>query len=262
MSGIKEILKGVVPEKYRPAIRRYLFKLKSFPNLGAEYYCPCCEVSLKKFLPYGVGSAVKRPNALCPLCGSLERHRLLWLYLKNRTNLLKENITLLHIAPEPVLRNKFRYLKNVRYVSVDLCSPLVSVKTDITRLSFRDRAFDAIFCSHIMEHIPDDAAAMRELYRVLKPGGWAIIQSPLDPGREETYEDPNIVAPEDRERAFGQSDHVRIYGRDYGDRLGKAGFEVTADGYVREIEKELAVKFGLMIDEDIEDIYVCTKPAA
>ncbi len=148
-------------------------------------------------------------------------------------------------------------MPNLDYVSAGLDSPLAMVKMDITNIAYGDNSFDAILCVHVLEHVMDDQTAMSELFRVLKPGGWAILQSPIDLNRDKTFEDPNIVLPEDRERIFGQNDHVRIYGRDYEDRLAKAGFALKVDSYVKDLGPVLIKKYGLAKDEDI---YLCSKP--
>jgi len=251
---LKTILKKFIPEKYLPQARRIYFNLRCLWYLGNRYICPCCNGRFRKFLPFGVKP---RANALCPRCGSLERHRLLWLYLKNRTNFFKDNLKVLDIAPMDFFQQKCKALPNLNYISADISSPIAMIKMDITNISMRDNQFDCIICYHVLEHIPDDQKAMRELFRVLKPGGWAILQSPIDYHRDKTFEDQNIVLPEERERIFGQKDHVRIYGRDYKDRLERAGFTVNPDNYVRELGDDKIKKYGLMKDEII---YFCTKP--
>ena len=119
-------------------------------------------------------------------------------------------------------------MHNIDYVTTDLISPIADVKADICDLPFPDNEFDFIFCNHVLEHIPNDKKAMREIFRVLKNNGTAIIQVPYDKNKRETYEDDNITDPKERRRIFGQYDHVRIYGMDYFDRLRSVGFEVEA----------------------------------
>lgn len=248
---LKKSVKALIPKKYKPGASQIYFNLL---YMGNRFICPCCNGHFRKFLPAGVKP---RPNALCPRCGSLERHRLLWLYLRDRTNLFSNNIIkVLHFAPEHILQDLLSSLPNLDYISADLDSHLAMVKMDITNILYEDNSFDVILCSHVLEHVIDDQKAMKELFRVLKHGGWAILQSPIDIKRNKTFEDPGIVLPEDRERVFGQCDHVRIYGLDYKDRLEKAGFTVKVDGYVRELGVNIIQKYGLMKDEDI---YFCTK---
>jgi SAM-dependent methyltransferase len=129
-------------------------------------------------------------------------------------------------------------------------------RVDILDLPYPDDSFDAILCSHVLEHVEDDSRAMRELHRVLRPGGWAIVLVPLDLERSETYEDPAITAPRARERAYWGRDHLRLYGRDFPDRLRETGFEVTVDPWVRTLPGETRERYGLFPQEDM---YVCRK---
>ena len=228
-----------------------MFKL--FKIVSKRFICPCCERRLRKFNPFGI---IPRPNAQCPKCGSLERHRLLWLYIQHRTNLLTHHLKILHVAPEPVLQQKLSCLDNLDYVSVDLESSLAEVKMDITDIGYSDNSFDVILCCHVLEHVMEDRKAMKELFRVLKPGGWAILQSSIDTEREKTFEDPKVISPEDRERLFGQNDHVRIYGRDCKERLEQQGFLVETVSFARIFDIKSIKKYGLIIDEEI---YYCTK---
>ncbi len=227
--------------------------LRTARYFGIRFKCPCCGGHFRKFFSYGVHP---RPNAQCPRCESLERHRLLWLYLQQHTNLFTADLKLLHIAPEPVFQNKFQTMSNLDYISADLESPLAQIKMDITEIPYPDNTFHAILCSHVLEHVEDDRKALRELFRVLKPGGWAILQSPIDLKRDKTFEDPEIVSPGTRERFFGQHDHVRLYGRDYKDRLTEAGFTVRIDDFVKTLDTQAVEKYRLEKDEYI---YFCQK---
>ena len=182
---------------------------------------------------------------------------MLWLYFKDRTNLFTDRIRLLHFAPEQVFEKAFKSLENLDYLTADLYSDNVMVKMDITDITCEDDSFDAIICSHVLEHVMDDRKAMREMFRVLKPGGWVVIMVPIS--GDATFEDPSIITHEDRERFFGQWNHVRFYGSDIKDRLESAGFEVKVDGYVRELERSKIRRYGLL---ESEDIYFCTKPLA
>ena len=215
--------------------------------------CPICHTEEDAFLPFGSNP---RPNALCPQCGSLERHRLLWLYLHDKTNFFKREHVVLDIAPIRLFSDKWSDFFQDNYISIDLSSPLAKIRMDITDLKFSDNYFDWIICYHVLEHVPDDRKAMQELLRVLKPGGKAIIQVPIF--SDATYEDPSIIAPDEREKAFGQSDHVRRYGDDYADRLRSVGFDVKVDPYVKELESNIVQLYGL---PNWEDIFLVQKPS-
>jgi predicted SAM-dependent methyltransferase len=161
---------------------------------------------------------------------------------------------MLHVAPEPELSRWLQEVEYIDYVSADLSSPRAMVRMDISDIQYRDNTFDVIYCSHVLEHVPDDRKAMREFWRVLKNGGWAILQVPIT--ADVTFEDPTVTSPEERERLFGQHDHVRRYGPDYRDRLVDVGFSVTVDGFVRELDERTVSRYGLMRSEDV---YFCQK---
>lgn len=180
----------------------------------------------------------------------------MWLYLRDKTNFFKEKLKVLHFAPELCFIKKFEQQHGHNYITSDLESPLAKVRMDIHEIFFEANFFDVIFCNHVMEHVDDDLKAMSELYRVLKPGGWAIVQSPVYPELEKTIEDHSITDPLERERVYGQDDHQRKYGRDYADRLRKAGFTVMEDDYVKKLPKEKVERFALPLDEVI---YFCRK---
>jgi SAM-dependent methyltransferase len=210
---------------------------------GNRFTDPIDGSSYRKFLPYGYQKL--RSNALCPGTLSLERHRLLWLYLSRETDFLKKNLRVLHIAPEQVFYATFKALKNWDYTTTDLHSPLADVKADICALPFENEAYDLIFCNHVLEHIPDDQKAMKELYRILKKGGTLIAQVPLDENRETTFEDDSITDKKERTQIFGQYDHVRIYGLDYYERLNAIGFDAHGIAYLNSLSKEEIQRFGL-----------------
>lgn len=227
---------------------------KRLANFGLSRYCPCCGSWVRGFGPYPTTSdRPVRQNALCPVCGSLERHRLILTFVKEMTDLCDGRPKrLLHVAPEPHLRAWLSRVPNLHYTSLDITtSRRPRVVADLTRLAFVDGSFDVIFCSHVLEHVPDDRQAMQELRRVLK--GWAILQVPLRKGP--THEDPAITSPADRLAHFGQEDHVRFYGDDYPDRLRQAGFAVKiaafAEGLDQSRQRRLGVRTG-------EDIYLCS----
>tara|TARA_B100000963_G_scaffold323099_1_gene307687 strand:- start:35280 stop:36035 length:756 start_codon:yes stop_codon:yes gene_type:complete len=192
---------------------------------GNELTDPIDGSSYRKFLPYGYGKTL-RPNALCPGTLSLERHRLLWLYLDRETNFLNQELKVLHVAPEQVFFRKFKRLQHWDYTTTDLNSPLAGIVADICDLPLQDNQYDLILCNHVLEHIPNDLKAMTELYRVLKKGGTLIAQVPLNDESTKTLEDDSITDPRDRTRFFGQYDHVRLYGQDYYKRLKSVGFSV------------------------------------
>lgn len=191
---------------------------------GNTFIDPIDGKGFKSFLPYGYGE--QRNNVLSPSTLSLERHRLLWLYLKSETDFFTANKSVLHFAPEQCFLNRFRALKNLEYTTTDLESPIADVKADICNLPFKDNSYDIILCNHVLEHIPDDTKAMQELYRVMKPGGYGVFQIPQDINRDLTFEDDTITDKAERAKIFGQYDHVRIYGRDYFDKLRSFGFTV------------------------------------
>ena len=224
---------------------------------GKKFEDPISGRTYRKFLPYGYSGKAKRKNVLCPGSLSLERHRLLWLYLKQKTNFFSANtLKLLHIAPEQCFHPLFKKQSNLNYVTADLNSPLADVKMDLHQTPFQNNEFDVIFCNHVLEHVEDDKQCMRELYRIMKKGGWGIFQVPQDVNRNLTYEDKSIVSEQDREIHFWQKDHVRLYGLDYPDRLSEAGFRVEIVDYSNEISSELVERYRLPKGELL---YVCHK---
>jgi SAM-dependent methyltransferase len=249
MERLKTVARKHLSYEHRQQIRHVVEKCR---GVGFSRYCPCCKSHLRGFKPFGL---VPRPDAFCPVCGSLERHRLAYVYVIEKTDLFDgRRKEMLHVAPEPQLSRLFQKADYIEYLSADLSSPHAMVSMDVTDIQYPDEAFDVIFCSHVLEHVLDDTKAMRELHRVLKRGGWAILQVPIS--AEATFEDPTVTRPEERERLFGQDDHVRRYGPDYKDRLAAAGFSVAVDGFVRELDDRTVTRFGLMPDEDI---YFCRK---
>lgn len=232
----------------------FVAKILAVFYAGNAVECPVCKNTFRKFLPYG--RLEPRQNALCPSCLTLERHRLMWLFLKNKTNFFTDELKVLHVAPELCFIDRFESLSNLDYITGDIESPLAKVKMDLHDIPFDDNTFDVTFCNHVMEHVEDDIQCMRELHRVLKPGGWAIIQSPMNLSMPKTYEDKTITDPSEREKAFGQNDHLRMFGRDYKDRLMKGGFDVTEEDYALEIDDNLRMRYALPEDEII---YFCKK---
>ena len=221
---------------------------------GSKYKDPIDGNTFRAFLPYGYNKI--RNNVLSPSTYSLERHRLLWLYLKNETSFFKAKLKVLHFAPESALMNQFKKLKNLSYDTIDLNSPIADIKADICDLPFLDNSYDFILCNHVLEHIVDDNKAIRELYRVLKKNGIGIFQVPIDYNRDTTFEDFSVTNKKERNKLFGQYDHVRIYGLDFFERLQKAGFSVERCEYTSKLSKEDIIKFCLPKKEIIP---ICRK---
>ncbi len=220
----------------RPAIALFL--------RGNKFTDPIDGKSYRKFLPYGYVKI--RENVLAPGTFSLERHRLFWLYITNETYFFtSENLRVLNFAPEQAFLKRFRKLKNIKYTTTDLNSPIADVKADICDLPFDDNSYDFIICNHVLEHIPDDTKAMKELYRVLAPGGTAIVQVPYDRSRAVTFEDDSITDRKERAKIFGQYDHVRVYGMDYFDKLSEVGFKVEGVDYTVKLSEEEIERYRL-----------------
>ncbi len=243
---MKKLFKFILNFFPRPFLIRLSYTARPFLAFflkGNKFTDPIDNKSFKSFLPYGYGK--QRDNVLSPSTLSLERHRLLWLYLQNETDFFNSKIKVLHFAPEQAFYKRFRNMINLDYLTTDLESPLADVKADICDLPFEDNAFDTIFCNHVLEHIPDDTKAMSELFRILKPGGMGVFQIPQDLSRAVTFEDDSITDKKERAEIFGQYDHVRVYGRDYFDKLRSVGFTVEAVDYTNILSKEEITKYCL-----------------
>ncbi len=255
MKNIIAFFSRYIPRHIQQKIAHLILIILSPFYRGNKFEDPIDGKTYRKLLPYG--QLNKRQNALAPLSMSLERHRLIWLYLQNNTDFFKEPKRFLHVAPEYCYLRKFKKMNHLDYITGDLISPWADVKMDVCDIPFGENEFDVAMCNHVFEHVDDDHKAMTEFFRVLKPGGWAIFQVPLDTTREETYEDATITNPQEREKHFWQHDHVRLYGRDYGKRLNNAGFKVVESDYISEIGKDLATRYALPMGEII---YICHKP--
>lgn len=232
----------------RPILIRLSYIFSFFSPIfygGNKYECPVCEGTFRKLLPYGYDGSSKRSNVLCPKCLTLERHRVLWLYLKERTDFFTKHRKMLHIAPEQPFLGRFRKMKNLDLTTADLFSPLADVKCDIQDMPFDDNTFDVIFCNHVLEHVADDKKAMSELFRVMKPGGFGVFQVPIDYKRETTLEDPNITSEEDRVKHYWQKDHVRLFGLDYPAKLESVGFKAQRIDMASEVGEELRERYRL-----------------
>lgn len=254
MKYLISLLIRFVPRPILQRISHIPLKVYALFMRGNNVECPVCSHKFTKFLPYG--RLNPRENALCPNCLALERHRLMHLYLKERTTFFSEPHSVLHIAPEYCFLERFKSLANLQYLTADIESPLADVKMNIEAIQYPNDSFDVIFCNHVLEHVENFDQATSELYRVLKPGGWAILQSPQNMAMETTLEDPTITDPRERERVFLQSDHLRLFGKDYGLQLAKAGFQVKEDHFVHEMPEELVQRFALPKEEIV---YFCQK---
>ena len=251
MKKIISLLIRFVPRKYLQLFSGVGLRAVGIFYAGNQVECPICGSHYRKFLPYG--RINPRPNALCPSCLSLERHRLIWLYLKEKTNFFSTQLDVLHIAPEHCFMKPFEKQHGEKYITADIESPLAKVKMDIHQIPFGENHFDVVLCNHVLEHVQDDIKAMSEIRRVLKPGGWAIMQVPFfSPVPEVTIEDPTITDPREREKAFGQDDHVRMFGKDYSSRIERAGLKPVEDDFAK-LQPE---KFGL---QSAEIIYLGVK---
>lgn len=249
---MKKIFKFFLNLVPRPILISLSYVIKPFFIIyysGNTYEDPIDGKSFRSFLPYGYENP--RENVLSPSTLSLERHRLLWLYLEKETNFFTAPLKVLHFAPEQAYYKRFRKLKNLNYTTTDLNSPLADVKADICNLPFEENSFDVIFCNHVLEHIPDDTKAMSELYRILKPGGWGIFQIPQDLNREKTFEDNSIIDKVERAKIFGQYDHVRIYGKDYFEKLRSIGFTVNEIDYTKNLTSQEINRYRLATGEII-----------
>jgi SAM-dependent methyltransferase len=231
---MKEFLKTVLNKNARVSLRRAFY-------LGLRYHCPTCGSNLRTMFDSGLPFSILQdvdvvggeriPRDVCPVCFSQSRTRLIWEYLRREVRLEERTIKpkVFHVAPEYALAV---YLSGAsEYIGLDL-DPKSYEKhqrveyCDITNITYPNDTFDLIICSHVLEHVPRDRVAIKELYRILRAGGVAVLQVPIGMALNQTIEDPSITDPTERERRFGQHDHVRIYGTDYPQRLAAGGFAV------------------------------------
>jgi len=238
------------------SIKNILKKIRSviyrITHAGNERECPLCGAHYSRF---GKGGVEKRDDAQCMNCGSLERHRFLWLYLLSEYNIAQQkNLSVLHFAPEKYLEYKLRKLSR-QFITADLEGNKVDLRIDITDTPFNDHSFDLILCSHVLEHVNNDRKALSELLRILKADGKALIIIPVE--RETTFEDPSVTEPEERLKIFGQRDHVRIYGADFINRLIESGFKVKTYLPKDIFSEDEQIKYGIKIESD--RLYICSK---
>jgi SAM-dependent methyltransferase len=234
-----------------PALRR----ARRLAMTGRGVECPCCDSRFRRF------KSAHGPDRLCWSCGALERHRSLWLFLDRHPELVWPGMSILHVAPEPILRDRLSAIAGVRYVSGDLTAEFGPERIDVTELHYDDGSFDLVVCNHVLEHVPDDRRAMRELARVLRPGGAAILLVP-DVAGPVTDEDPSIADPHERVRRFGQDDHVRRYGWDYVGRLRETGLEVEVERPEAILGDALVERYRLRKFGEVEPIFVARASAS
>lgn len=240
-ASLKENLPASLLQKSKEQQKRLQRALQPINRIryrGQACYCPVCKNSIRRFQAR-YNNDVRRPGARCPVCQSLERHRLDFIFLRDKTNLFEpQSQRLLHIAPEPMFEKLFNEIESVAPVTIDLRERKADVTGDITKIPFADESFDVIYCSHVLEHIPDDKRALAEMRRVLKPDGWAMIEVPVT--ARKTFENPDIQDPVMRAKLFGQHDHCRRYGLDFEEKLTAAGFTVrvyNSEDIVRDKEE-------------------------
>jgi SAM-dependent methyltransferase len=266
-SRVKAAIKAVVPYRACSPLQDLFRYATSLRFVGRGYQCPFCGGRFSAFLPNGIDVTVLaemqvigggyRTNSKCPRCRSEDRERLVFLFLeKTKSAVFTAPIALLHVAPEKSLSRKLKSFANIRYTSGDLNSPVADVQMDITDIKIESASFDLVICNHVLEHIPEDGRAMRELWRVTKSGGFAILQVPISPLLEQTKEDLSVTDPAERERLFGQRDHVRIYGQDYATRLESAGWAVTTHTPHDFLDASSVREFGLL---ENEKVFLCSK---
>jgi predicted SAM-dependent methyltransferase len=252
---------------FRNFIRNIRASYRKFVYSGNKYDCPFCGFKSKGFYTIGqvheanivnsiVGAGVR--DGGCVSCDCVDRDRLLFAYFNDEVGVFKndEALSILHLAPEWRLTENFLKFKYKNYICIDKFMPGYSypkhtIVMDILNISFPENTFDWIICNHVLEHIPDDRKAMSELFRVLKPGGKAVLQVPISKTLKATYENPNVTTDSERIQHYGQYDHVRIYANDYVDRLTEAGFKVDRINI-----SEKYKHYGLIADEDL---FICSK---
>jgi SAM-dependent methyltransferase len=245
------LLRRVIPHASRPTLRAFYNRLTWRLYTGNRVSCNCCQGNFRRFRIH-VGREGHR-SLMCPRCGSLGRHRVDWLFLTEHTDALKRAHRLLHIAPEVCLESPIRRLAQIDYRSADYDSKLAMEHVDATAMHYESESFDAVICNHVLVVIEDDKAAMVELHRVLKPGGWALLQATVDTARERAIERARPARGARYEEFV-----LRQYGRDYVAQLEQVGFSVTVSEFVRALPVAVQERFGL---DPGETIFFCRKPA-
>jgi SAM-dependent methyltransferase len=224
---------------------------------GTRYRCPCCGWGVRAFADGGT-TLRTRATASCPRCNAKARHRRIWLFLRDRTDLFTAPLRLFEISPKYAFSRRFVRMPNLTFVGADKGRlPNIALRMDLRRTPLADSAFDAAICVHVLEHIDDDAAAMAELHRIVRPGGWALVSVPTDMD-DVTIEDPSITDKAERKRRFGEEGHVRRYGHDIVKRLEAAGFDVEVD-LAADLDPAVVARHGLRLDENL---FWCRKASA
>tara|TARA_B100000965_G_C19585170_1_gene755382 strand:+ start:1093 stop:1863 length:771 start_codon:yes stop_codon:yes gene_type:complete len=244
----------IIPRHYLQHVSHFFLRIFSLFLRGNKFEDPINGKTYRKLLPYG--RLKPRENAIAPDSLSLERHRLMWLFLKNKTNFFTDNLKFLHIAPEYCFIKIFKGMKNLDYLTADLISPWADIKMDVHDIPFEENTFDVVICNHVLEHVDDANKVMKEFYRVMKSGGWGIFQVPIDYNNPVTIEDRSVTDARERERLYWQSDHLRLFGRDYSNKLTAAGFMVTESNFINEIDPKLVERYAL---DKNEIVYYCQK---
>ncbi len=249
-------IRKAIPSSWKVYIHYNRIRIKGWFDNGKKHECNICGKTANKFAMFN-----RRPNAMCPKCFSLERHRLLYDFLNKRTEIFKKEMALLHFAAEKCLHKKLKANKGLRYETADLMNQFLATievkpkhKMSVTDIKFEDNTFDAVICNHVLEHVPEDRKAMEEIYRVLKPGGFAVLQVPINLESDDTLEDKTLT-PDERRTHYGAADHLRFYGeKDYIQRLEATGFKVTAEEHVNTLDADKHIL------DKTERIYYCLKP--
>jgi Methylase involved in ubiquinone/menaquinone biosynthesis len=254
---MKQLYRQLFPERLRIKSRLLFCKLTSVFNAGSRYSCNCCNKSFWKFKSKGNGLNL-RQNAECPYCTSLERIRNLLFYLQNETGVFTEPARLLHFAPEWALLPWFKKAKNLDYISADINPNVADRKVDITDIPFPDAHFDYILCFHVLGHIFDEKKAIKELFRVLKPNGIALVGTLIDRSRQTTLEKADADTAEERLKLYLEPDLWRLHGMDFDCRLKAEGFNVEIIDYPAHLGPEIRERY-LLGNGDRELIFKCTR---
>lgn len=243
-------IQKIIPASIYNKMVGLYFNIRHVFISGNKVQCPCCLKKIRKFISSG-------KYGECAYCGGSARHRNVYYYMRqlygkdfiNGTNVL-------HFAPEFGAKYFFEPIKQINYISADIKLIRAKHKIDITNIPYNNNHFDVVISIHVLEHIHDDLKAMRELYRVQKPGGISIHQVPVDKSRNDTLARNDINTNELRKKYYGHHDHKRLYGNDYPERLKKAGFNVSVINICDQLTEETIKYYGLNPEDPI---YLCEK---